>query len=54
MQRLCSERSCSYLGRSVSHAVLGNSACASNGAGDESEVSRRHSSQMPIVMDGTG
>ncbi len=44
MQRLCIDSSCSYLGRSVSRAVLRNSAFISNGAGDETEVSRRHSS----------
>ena len=53
MRQLCSDSSCSYLGRAVSLAVHENSALISNGAGDETEVSRRHSSQMPIVMEGT-
>ena len=47
MQQLCRESSCSYLGRSVSHAVLWNSASISNGMGEGTEVSRRHSSRKP-------
>ncbi len=44
MQRLYSDSSCSYLGRSALRAARKGSAFISNGAGDEAEVSRRHSS----------
>jgi len=44
MRQLCSESSCSYLGRSASQAACLGSAGIRNGTGDEAEVSRRHSS----------
>ncbi len=46
MRQLCSESSCSYLGRSALQAArfLTGSADVRNGIGDEAEVSRRHSS----------
>ncbi len=43
MTRLCSDSSCSYLGRSARHAMRMHSAGASNGVCDRAEVSRRHS-----------
>ena len=50
MQRLRREGSCFYLGRSVAHAVLRNGARISNDGGDETEVSRRHSSRRASEM----
>ncbi len=46
MRQLCSDSSCSYLGRSLLQAIIFGSVLPSNSQGDKREVSRGHSTEQ--------